>query len=379
MDRKLNKKKIIILILAVLLIALMFTFFILYKNNPNIRAFADKYIFRKNITENTLPQISIENNYNYSFNDNIVCLNKNSLNFYNKSANKIASIDLEVSNPIFQANGKYLCVAEKGGGKLYLINGKNISWQKDLEGKISSVSLNKNGYVIVSISDTTYETICKIFDSNGNELFTTYHSKAYVVGSSISSDNKYVALAEINFSGITIQSNIKIISIEKALSNNSESAEYTYSAPVGDFITNIEYDISNNLVCLYDNHIDIIKDNTNSEINNFEASNILFADVNNKLIQIEKKNTGLLSNEFELQFIDVSTLDKKIYTLDKEPKSLKVFGNVVAVNFGTQALFINNSGWLIKDYISSHEIQDIILSNDLAAIVYNDKIEILDL
>lgn len=379
MDRKINKKKIIILILIILLIALVITFFVLYKNNLKVKEFADNYIFRKNITENTLPKISIENNHNYTFNDNVICLNKNSLDFYNKSANKISSIDLEISNPIFQANGKYLCIAEKYGSKLYLINNKNILWQKDLEGKISSVSLNKNGYVVVSISDTTYETICKIFDTNGNELFTTYLSKSYVVDASISNDNKYVALAETNFSGITIQSNIKIISIEKALTNNSETIEYTYSAPVGDFITNIEYTNSNNLVCLYDNHIDIIKDNTNSEITNFDTADILFADINNKLVQIEKKNTGLLSSEFELQIIDVDTFNIKTYSLGKEPKSLEVFGNIIAVNFGTQALFINNSGWLIKDYTAYQEIQEIILSNNLAAIVYKDKIEILDL
>lgn len=235
MNRRINKKKIIILILIVLLIALLVAFFILYNKNPNVREFADKYIFRKNITENTLPKISIENNYSYSFNDNIVYLNKSSLDFYNKSANKVASIDLEVSNPIFHASGKYLCVAEKDGSKLYLMNNKNILWQKDIEGKISSVSLNKNGYVIVSISDTTYKTICKIFDNSGNELFTTYFSTSYIVDSAISSDNKYVALAETNFSGITIQSNIRIISVEKALSNNSETVEYNYSAPARRF------------------------------------------------------------------------------------------------------------------------------------------------
>lgn len=130
---------------------------------------------------------------------------------------------------------------------------------------------------------------------------------------------------------------------------------------------------------MYDNHIDIIKDNSNSEVTNFATSNILFADINNKLIQIEKRSTGLLSSEFELQIIDTNTLSKKTYLLDKEPKSLEVSGNVIAVNFGTEALFINNSGWLIKDYTASQEIQGIILSNNLAGIVFNNKIEILDL
>lgn len=43
------------------------------------------------------------------------------------------------------------------------------------------------------------------------------------------------------------------------------------------------------------------------------------------------------------------SLEKKVFSLDKEPKSLEVFGNIIAVNFGTEVLFINNYGWLIKN------------------------------
>ena len=379
MNRRLNKKKIILLICIFLIIVLTIILSILYKNNVHVRLFLDEYVFRKNITENTLPKISTESSYSFVFNDHIVCLDKNVLTFYNKSANKIDEIDVEISEPLFVANGKFLCIAEKNGSKIYLISGRNIIWQKDIEGQISNLSLNKNGYVAVSISGTTHTTVCKVYDENGTDLFTNYLSESYVIDSAISNDNKFLALAETNFSGIAIQSNIQIISIDKALTNSSDTIQYSYSAPIDDFIINIEYSANNDLVCLYDNHIDIIKDNSVSEVTSFANSNILFADINNKLIQIEKRSTGILSSEFELQLIDISTLEQKVYALDKEPKSIEVFGNIVAVNFGTKVLFINNSGWLIKNYTSSQEIQSIILSNDLAGIVYNDKVEILDL
>lgn len=213
----------------------------------------------------------------------------------------------------------------------------------------------------------------------GSELFTTYLSKSYVIDSAISNDNKFLALAEVNFSGIAIQSNIKIISIDKALSNSTDTIQYNYSSSIDDFIINVEYHNNDNLVCLFDNHIDIIKDNTVSQVTSFENSNILFADINNKIIQIEKKNAGILSTDFELQIINSNSFDKRIYELDKEPKSIEVFGNIICVNYGSSALFINTSGWLIKEYISSQEIQSVVLSNDLAGIVYKDKIEILSL
>lgn len=378
MDKKLNKKRIFIIILVLLIIILSFTSFILYRTNLTIRAFLDEYLFRKNITEGTLPQIATESMNSYAFKDFIVYLNKNVLHFYNKSANELATLDLEISNPIFKSNSKYLCVAQKNGGKLYLIDGKNLLWQKDIEGKINNVFLNKNGYIAVSISDTTYKTICKVFDNNGNELFTSFLSKSYIMDCSISNDNKYVALAEINCSGITIQSNIKILSVDKALANSSDTIIFNYSAPVGDFITNIEY-CDSTLVCLYDTHIDVIKDNSVQELTNFSNSKVLFADINNKLVKIEKHADNLFNATFELQIIDVNTLEQKTFCLDKEPKSIKVFGNVIAINFGTEALFINNYCWVIKNYTSLQEIQNILLSNDVGAIVFKDKVEIISL
>ena len=376
MEKKLNKKKIVILILIILLIVLITVSAILYKKNITVRTFLDEYFFRKNITENTLPKITTENSYAYAFNDTIVCLEKNELTFYTKSANKLSSVDLEISDPIFEACGKFLCVAEKNGSKFYLLSNRNILWQKDIEGSISNISINKNGYVAVAIADTTYKNICKVYDTDSNELFTSYLSKSYVIASSISEDNKFLALAEANFSGITLQSSIKIISIEQALSNSTNTIQYSVSAPIDDFIINIEY-CGNNLVCLYDSHIDIIKDNSVTEVSNLKDSNILFADINNKIIQVQKCSTGMLSSEFELQFIDISSLEKKTYSLNKEPKSIEAFGNVVAVNFGTEVLFINDSGWLIKNYTSYQEIQSVVVSNNVAGIIYKDKIEFL--
>ena len=379
MNRKLNKKKVFILILIILIIILTIVFSILYNKNMAVRVFFDKNVFRKNISENTLPKIDTEDCYSYAFNNYIVTLERNVLTYYNESANKTYTLDIDISEPIFESSGKYLCVAERNGSKIYLINGKDIVWQKSVEGNITQVSLNKNGYVAIAISDTTYKNICKVYNEQGSELFTSYLSKSYIIDSAISNDNKYLALAEANFSGISIQSSIKIISIDKTLQNSPDTIEYNYVAPIDNFVISIDYCNSNNLVCLYDNHIDIIKNNNLEEVCNFEASNILFADINNKIIQVEKKNSGAFSSSFELQMIDSVTLDKKTYTLEKEPKSMEVYGNVIAINYGSEVLFINNSGWLIKDYTSYQEVQSIVLSNNVAGIVYKNKIEFLSL
>lgn len=382
--KELNKKKVWKTTIILLCIVLVVSFIFIYTTNENCREIFDKYIFRKEVKENNLPSINIDStkNINVCTYDRFVgVLGQNVLKIYNKSGNHEHSLDIEISNPIFQSNGEFLCIAEKKGQKVYLVKNKNIIWQNEIEGNISSINVNKNGYVTITISGTTYKTVVATYNQEGKELFKTYLSTTNVIDTDISNDNKYLAIAEANFSGIVVQSSIKIISIEDAQKNSSESIKYTHLAQTNDLITNIKYHNKNKLICMYDGHIDIYDEGQNLEIINFKEGNILFSDINlsNKIIKIEKKSTGIFSAEAELKIINTSTQKETVYAIESVPKTVYIQDDMIAVNLGTSVLFINDSGWLVKKYQSSHEIQEIALCNNLVAIVYKNKIEIISL
>ena len=382
--RELNKKKVWKTVIAFLCIVLVISFIILYTTNEKCREVFDKYLFRKEVQENNLPNIEIDSSKNINvctYGRFIGVLEQNVLNIYNKSAHQEHSLDIEISNPIFQTNGEYLCVAEKKGQKIYLIKNKNIIWQNEIEGNISSINVNKNGYVSVTISGTTHKTVVATYDQNGKELFKKFLSTTNVIDTDISNDNKYLAIAEADFSGIAVQSTIEIISIEDAKTNSSEPIKYIHRAKMNDLITNIKYHSKNKLVCMYDEHIDIYNEGENTEIINFKDGNILFSDVNlsDKIIKIEKKSTGIFRAEAEMKIINTNTQRETIYAIDNVPKSICVQDDMIAVNLGTSVLFINDSGWLVKKYESSHEIQEIVLCNNVAGIVSKNKIEIVSL
>ena len=371
------------LALVVLLIGVIITAIVLYTKNEPYRNFLDKYLFRKNINESNLPQIEIDSGRvsgMYSYNRFISIFEGNKLNLYNRYGNKEASLDIDAVNPIFESNENYLVIGEKLGQKLYFINGKNIVWQKEIEGKINSISINRNGYVAVTIAGTSYKTVIKTFDSNGDELFTTYLASTSVIDTEISNDNKYLAIAEANFSGIVVQSTIKIISIEDAKNNTGDSIKYTYIANSGDLITNIKYQ-RNYLICMYDEHIDIYNNGQNTELINFKNEDVIFADIDftSKVIVITKKNAGLFNSESELQIIDSSSKAKTLYTIESVPKSVYVKDNTIAINLGSSVLFIKDNGWLQKKYDSSQEIQNVLSCSEVAGIVSKNKIEIVSL
>ena len=119
-DRKLNKKKIAKLIVVIICIALIVSSIILYIKNEEFRELLDRYVFRKEVYENNLPNIEIDSNKNistFAYNKYISVLEENKLKIYNKTGREEIALDVEISTPIFEANGEYLGIAEKNGFK----------------------------------------------------------------------------------------------------------------------------------------------------------------------------------------------------------------------------------------------------------------------
>lgn len=383
--KKLNIKKLRIAIIIATIILIFIVLFCIYLGNKNFRDFMDKYVLMKNVTENNVVAISLddtENNNIYTYDKYICVFKNNTLTGYNSSANKEYELTVKLTNPIVDINNRFLLIAEENGQKIYLISGNNILWEKELEGNISKISVNKNGYVSVILTGTTYKSIIQTFDNNGNELFKTFISYTIAMDSDISNDNKYLSFVEINTSGTVIQSTVKTISMQKAKDNPSEAIIYT-STPLNDSVAiSLKYQDSNKLVCMYDNSIHVINNGTDEEILNLNESGkkISFSDIrlNNFVFRVIEKNI-LLSTQSTVEIVNSSSKKSNIYTVDSVIKEVYCYNNVIALNLGSEVHFIGTNGWLIKKYISNQEVRKIVMNTDFAAVVYRDKVEIINL
>ena len=102
--KKINKKKIIITIFIVILVVAIIITVGLYVSNKQIREWMDKNVFRKEVEQDTaitieLNEEQIENIY--AFNKYIGILNQTKFTIYGNTGNKEASLDIQISNPIF--------------------------------------------------------------------------------------------------------------------------------------------------------------------------------------------------------------------------------------------------------------------------------------
>lgn len=382
--KRINKKKLALAIIIAILVLSIIVMFIIYCNNAKFRKWTDKNILQKEIKQGNTVSIEFngENNSTvYAFDKYIVTLENKILKIYNNLGKEEENITTNISNPIYDTAGKYLLVAEKDGQSIYLLQGKQILWSTTIEGKISQIKINENGYIAVVVSDISYKNIIHIYNAEGKSLFKTYVANDKVVDVSISRNNQYLAIAEIDLSGVLIQSIIKIIDIQKAKTDSGNSIINTYSAEVGKLITNIEYQNKEKLLCIYNDSINVIEGNENKLILGLENNKITFSSIElkNNMVIIEEKEVGDYASTSSVNIINTSNNKSKKYETEEIAKEIYTYENVIALNFGTELHVINRNGWLMKKYISEQEINKVVISNKIAGIIYRDKIEIIDL
>ena len=381
--KSINKKKLVIAIILGILAIAISTLIVIYNVSPDFQKWTDKNILGKEIFQDMVATIDLENENSkvFAFNKNIGVLNKNKFDIYNNYGTKEKSFEVEITNPLFCAKNRFVAIAEKNGKKIYLIEDKKIAWENDIEGEIIEISVNKNGYVAVVITGTSYKTVVDVFDNNGNELFKKYLSNTRLADVSISNDNKFLAMAEVDTSGTIIQSNIKIISIEKVLVNPEESMVKVYNGAANDLIINIEYQNNNKLACMYDNSIHLIDDEKDEVLIDFKDKKSIASSIEltNNVVNVSEQSSGLFTADSIINIISTDSKTSKTYTTDEVTKEIATFENIIALNLGTEIEFINTDAWLVKRYISKQEITNLVLSNSIAGVVYRDKIEIINL
>jgi len=382
--KTLNKKKvtIAIIIVAILLITSIIT--VVYISNAHFRNFMDKYVLLKSVTENNLPYISIENDqniYTTAYYNYLVTLENNNLTLYNSSGNKVENFEVNISSPIFATQDNYLVIAENGQQKVYLLKDKKILWEKDVEGQISRINVNQNGYVSVIVSGTSYKSVIATYSEDGTEVFKTFLSNTLATDVDISRDNKYLSFCEMNVSGTIIESKVKTISIEKAKQDPANSIIYTYVIPSDVLVTNLEYHEKDELLCMSDKQVYSLKNGNLELLSNLDETNITFAGIKlaKSYFRVVENVQGINNQNSNVEIFNTSNKNSYLYTINGIAKEVYSQDGVIAVNLGSEVYFITEHGWLIKKYTSNQEIKKIVVSNNIAGIIYRNKIEFINL
>lgn len=357
-----------------------------YITEENFRNFVDTKILKKEVEQNTLSTIEIgyeSTTSVFAYDKYVAVLNKNKFEIYTEDASKNATLDIKISEPITNSKEKFFVIAEQNGKKIYLINGHKLVWENEINGQISNVNVNKNGYVSVIVTNTTHKSVIVVYNPDGKELFRNFLSSTYAVCTDISSNNKYLAIGEVDYSGTIVKSNVKIISISQAQSI-TEKDNYIvnkYESKTGEIISAINYQDKDIAMCLFNKYIQQVGIDSSEKFIDL-SKDILFLDMRlkDKIAMVKKQSSGLFSYDYEMKIRNTGNNSEFIYILkDNVPKDLIVSNDLVGVNLGTEVYIVNSNAMLLKAYKSKQEIKNLVVGNSIVGIVYKDKIELIGL
>lgn len=379
-ERRKNKKIFKITIITLIAIVIL-VFIALYMANKSFNSFIDTYILRKRISEKDVNSLTIDTDnlsLIYAYDKSLVVYTDGSINFYNTAAKQTGNIELTLSKPIADSEGKYLTLADYGLQKVCLIKSNELVWQKDVEGKISKVSVNKQGYVAVSVTGTTYESIVMLFNEKGDLLFSKYLSN-YVMDVDISEDNKYLAIAEVDNSTILPVTKIEIVSVEMASTSAENATVNTYEADSNELLTGMKFQSKDILLCSFENYV--LKMTVSSSEKMYEFSDLtayLEVEFKKGFVRVDKEESSVFKSDYRLKVTNENNLEK-VYIIEGSIKSLACKDDKIALNLGKEVQFVNNNGWLVKKFVGNQEVKSVLVSDKIGVIVFKDKISIVNL
>ncbi len=378
-ENKKNKRMTIVTIITIIAIIILIIA-ALYMANKEFRSLIDRYILRKEILEEKSNSIIIDTeklSLVHAYDNKIAVYTEGNLSLYNTSAKEVANIEITLSKPIADSDKKYLALGDLGSQKVCLIKSNNLVWQKDIEGSISKICVNKNGYVAISVTGTTYESIVMLFNPKGELLFTKYLS-TYVMAIDISENDKYLAIAETDNSGISPITKVEVISTELARKDPDNATVNTYQAKANEMLIGLKYQNKNNLLCGFDSYIVKMTEKESNKI--YDLTDLTaYIDVmgKNSFTRVDKEKSSVFKSDYRLKINNTEGKEKS-YIIEGSLQSIVVKDRIIALNLGKTVEFVDNNGKLIKRYISTQEFNKIIVSDTIGAIIYKDKINIVN-
>lgn len=382
--RKHKVLKVVILVVILLIIIALMVLISIYFVNVEFRNWCDENVLNKEILQEKTRYIELDGDENtqvYAYDKYICVFRKKTLEFYNKVGTKVEQIQLDINKAVFTSAGRYLAICEENGQKFYLICGRKKIYENEIEANINQIHVSRNGYISVVMSDTSYKSIIDVYNRSGKEIFKTNLVTARVADVSISQDSKYLAIAEVDLSGIIISSSIQVVSMELAQTNPKEAIIYKYEAPTDKLIMNVEYQEQNKLMCMYNDTIEVLQNKESNILLKLENPKLEFTtiELNNRIAMLEEVSTGEYTADTKVRIINPETLKEKEYISKDIAKAIETSENKIAINFGTQLHIISKNGILLKKYISDLEINEIVMAEGIIGIVYKDKIQIINL
>ena len=126
----------------------------------------------------------------HTYDNGVVCAKTNYICFFDKNGTKKQEYQTPISEPILEANGKYVILAAKNSTQLSLYkNGKPV-YSLDAPNTIKTCAVSEKGDVAVVMDKPAYKGAVSAFNAKGEEIFSWISGTNYITSVSITKNRQ---------------------------------------------------------------------------------------------------------------------------------------------------------------------------------------------
>lgn len=307
--------------------------------------------------------------YKYAkYRDYILCVNETSVLAFNDKGKSLWGIGIHMSEPILGVGGDYYMIAERGGRKVALFDGKKLVYETETDGDIKTASISDNGDVVIVSDKEYYKGAVTVINKRGDKVFAWNSGTDSIIDADIAAGSRRVAVSLLN-TDTGAKSRIEVFNI----TNGKKEAETTFEGSVVfdvDFLGEVVNAFADDKVAGMSQKGKVLW-----EIDYSEKEFLYYSAENNgyKLLLADNNNSA------ELMVATSRGRQKSIILPEKKPDCIDIRSGRVAYNSGRDLIFSGLSGKRRMSHTCPREIRDIhILSDNSVMVVYSSGIDFIE-
>ena len=301
------------------------------------------------------------------YNNGILYASMNHLSFVDNTGNVVWETDTAIVDPILDAKGNYILLAEKGRNKICLYNDRKLVYDVDDPDNIMTAKVSSNGDVVAVTDKSSYKGGISVYNKSGAQIFSWASGSDTVISADISAASRCVAVSLLN-TEVTAKTVIQLFNV-------NETESYAKVDINDTVIFDMEF-TGDTLSAFGDNRIvgisakgKIIYDNT---FENVQLTHCAIDDDGNKLLSFDDGNIPMLN-----MYSKRGTLKESV-TLTGVTDFIDINGRDVLYNIGRDVYFGRINSKDTTKYTATMDIKDLlVISDNVFVIVYSNSFEVV--
>lgn len=327
--------------------------------------------------DNKISIVSTGDDIYLSYNNELLIYSNREVSTYNSSLKKTWTYSLEDTfTPNIYVCDKYMVISNNTNGKIYLFNGHKEILNKQVEGVINNIYLDKYGNMAIEYSSSGYKKIVGVYDKNGKHKYNTYFSNGAIVDIKILDKGNKLVVAQTDSSSFKVGFDILIVS-------GTEEGEIRQLAT---FDNNLLYNLTiqdENIIMLLDDKIAScnINNGTINNINTFKSDQMLFVGLAGNYYTYMSKDFSQDNSKYSVKMDRFDATNIGSMELDNTPKMMENTGILNYFIYQTNMQVINKWAIEVKSINIDFPPKQIVVFNHekSVALIYTNKIYIVNL